>query len=68
MMTIETQIFYDLLHESRRLKGIGWERKDRQAYRLGMLRTYCLHLEDIRAGQNIADVWRHQNSGAEPCH
>ena len=62
-MKTETALFCELLHKARKLKHI------QEFLRLAFLGGYRMalreHLEDIKAGQNIADVWTHQRSGAE---
>ena len=59
----ERQLFFELLHKARQLKYI------QDFLRLAFLGGYRLalreHLDEIKAGQNIADVWKHQRSGAE---
>ena len=65
----ERQLFFELLHKARELKE-AW----RASSTTRMRRTYFLagyqlglreHLDVLKAGQNIADVWKHQRSGAE---
>ena len=62
-MNTETELFMELLHKAREKRHIV------DFLRLAYLAGYrlCLkqHLEDIKAGQNIQDYWRHQQSGAE---
>ena len=62
-MKTETALFMELLHKARELRGVV----DfiRLGYLAGYRKALKQHLEDIKAGQNIADIWRHQNSGAE---
>lgn len=64
---MQRQIFFNLLHEARRLKNVlGWNRMARRGYLLGMMRVYLLHYDDIKAGQNIRDYWgmrENQNEG-----
>ena len=59
----ERQLFFELLHKARQLEHI------QDFLRLAFLGGYRLalreHLDEIKAGQNIADVWTHQRSGAE---
>jgi len=59
----ERQLFFELLHKARELKHL------QNFLRLAFLGGYQLglreHLDEIKAGQNIADVWTHQRSGAE---
>ena len=60
---IERALFFELLHKARGLKHF------QDFLRLAFLGGYRLalreHLDEIKAGQNIADVWKHQRSGAE---
>ena len=59
------ELFFELLHEARRLRSGGWNWGARRGYLMGMVKAYLLHYEDIRSGQNIRDVWKHQQNGAE---
>jgi len=55
--------FFDLLHVARTMKH--WRKTDRQLYLCGMIRMFLLHIDDIRAGQNMKGYWQSQQSGAE---
>jgi len=61
----ERDLFFELLHKAREFKRLNanamWVFGFLNGYRLALKQ----HLEDIKAGQNIADIWRHQNSGAK---
>ena len=59
---IETMLFLELLHKARELNNV----RDflRKAYLAGYRLALKQHLEDIKAGQNIAGVWRQQNAGS----
>ena len=58
----ERQLFFELLHKARELNNV----RDflRKAYLAGYVLALKQHLEDIKAGQNIAEVWRQQNAGS----
>jgi len=62
MTIIERQIFFDLLHEARRLKKTGWQRLSRRAYLFGMIRHYFLHREELNIAENMKDYWKCQRS------
>ena len=65
MNTVSKQLFFELLREARQGKARGWELMQRRFYLLGMMRSFLNHYEEIKAGQNIQDCWKAQNSGAE---
>ena len=65
-MNTEKTIFYDMLHESRRLKGRGWRWGERQAYRLGMLCCYTLHRDKLLQAEAVTDWQKCWASGQEP--
>ena len=62
---VNRQVFFELLHTARYLKS---QQKFppfmRKTYLLGMIRMFYFHIEDIKAGQNIQDYWKHQCSEA----
>jgi len=65
-MIMEKQLFWELLHEARRIKNVlGWGENTRTAYLLGMMRTFANHYDEIRAGQNIVECWKCKADGAE---
>jgi len=63
MQPIATELFLELLHMAKKLRGV------REIISLPYLAGYRdalrAHLEEIKAGRNIAEVWTHQRAGAE---
>jgi len=59
------RLFFDLLHNARRIKSTHWTYQARRAYLLGMMRVMTDNHEDFRIADNMRDVWKCQASGAE---
>lgn len=47
-------LFFDMVHQARRLRSMGWTRFDRIPYLMGMMRVFCDRYEDFA----YADAWR----------
>jgi len=66
---IEKALFFELLHKARELKEAWRASSTTRMRRAYFLAGYQLglreHLDEIKAGRNTADVWKHQRSGAE---
>uniref|UniRef100_A0A6M3IQ85 Uncharacterized protein n=1 Tax=viral metagenome TaxID=1070528 RepID=A0A6M3IQ85_9ZZZZ len=68
------QMFFEMLHQGRYIKKVLAEAPGfnsrvsklcRKMYLLGIHQTLETHMDEIKAGQNIIDYWKHQQSQAE---
>ena len=64
-MTIETQLFFEMLHNARYLKRLGIPQATRRQLLPCMLRHFVEHMEDSDISANMKDYWMHQRCGAE---
>jgi len=58
------RLFFQLLHEARRISGYYWPPIARENYLSGMRKVMRDNREDFTIADNMRDYWRCQNSGA----